>query len=489
MSDSPAAPPAGSPEDDDNLIYFNGIDGETGQYAVAPRTIDDMANIARGNPRLTPMTDVRGETPTRAFGLPPGVDYQKLDEAGWGVIFHENAAPEIQSALEPLLAIRKKAAGALYKALDYKTGEQTRDWYRRHDAAPGQSDPDTVPYYLLIVGAPDDIPFEFQYLLGVDYAVGRLSFATADEYARYAESIARYESAAAIANAKKIAYWGTRHVGDGATQLSSTQLIGPLANGDPARSGRLGKPAHAAFGFDHELFLADAATKDALRSQFGGDRPPALVFTASHGMQFTAGGATQQGAQGALLCQDWSGFGRVSADDYLAASDIADDANVGGMVAFFFACFAAGTPKADQFFLKAADMGTTLPPLAPQPFVAALPRRLLGHPKGSALAVIGHIDRAWGYSIQSPGMAGSQIIPFRSGLGFMMSGDPVGHVVKDQFGGRFAALSAELSTVLAPNAPKISDRDLVTYWLERNDAQNYVVLGDPAARLRVDKLS
>jgi hypothetical protein len=48
---------------------------------------------------------------------------------------------------------------------------------------------------------------------------------------------------------------------------------------------------------------------------------------------------------------------------------------------------------------------------------------------------------------------------------------------------------AELSTVLAPGAPKISDRDLVTYWLERNDAQNYVVLGDPAARLRVDKLA
>ena len=30
MPDSPAAPPAGSPGDDDNLIYFNGIDGETG---------------------------------------------------------------------------------------------------------------------------------------------------------------------------------------------------------------------------------------------------------------------------------------------------------------------------------------------------------------------------------------------------------------------------------------------------------------------------
>jgi hypothetical protein len=33
-----------------------------------------------------------------------------------------------------------------------------------------------------------------------------------------------------------------------------------------------------------------------------------------------------------------------------------------------------------------------------------------------------------------------------------------------------------------------SDRDLVTWWLQRNDAQNYVLLGDPAARIRNDLL-
>ena len=91
----------------------------------------------------------------------------------------------------------------------------------------------------------------------------------------------------------------------------------------------------------------------------------------------------------------------MKAEHFLAAADVADDANVNGMVALLFACFGAGTPDADQFLMDLSQAGTA-PPLAPKPFIAALPRRLLAHPNGSALAVIGHIDRAWGFSIQAP---------------------------------------------------------------------------------------
>jgi hypothetical protein len=208
-------------------------------------------------------------------------------------------------------------------------------------------------------------------------------------------------------------------------------------------------------------------------------------------MAVKSGRPNQVSDNGGLLCQDWPGFGPVKREHYLAAADVPDDAHVSGLVAFFFACFGGGTPDADQFLVDLSLAGTA-PPLAPQPFVAALPRRLLAHPRGAALAVVGHVDRAWGFSIRPPKMTGAQIGPFRNGLGFLLDGSPVGHVVAQQFGQRYAALSTALLGAVSPTAPAFmrpTDRDLITFWLERNDAQNYLVLGDPAVRIRKDALA
>jgi hypothetical protein len=134
------------------------------------------------------------------------------------------------------------------QVLDYKKGEQTRDWYQRHRVSAGNMDPEIVPYYLLLIGPPDVIPFDFQYLLGVEHAVGRLPFETAVEYENYARSIVAYENAKVVPNAKEIAYWGTRHLGDPATSLSASLLIDPLANGIAGAVGALKRPIHT----DHE---------------------------------------------------------------------------------------------------------------------------------------------------------------------------------------------------------------------------------------------
>ena len=68
------------------------------------------------------------------------------------------------------MKLRKQQAGDRFKVLEYKAGEQARSWYQRYRISAGNLDPEVVPYYLLLVGPPDLIPFEFQYLLGVEYA-------------------------------------------------------------------------------------------------------------------------------------------------------------------------------------------------------------------------------------------------------------------------------------------------------------------------------
>jgi hypothetical protein len=472
--------------DDPNLVYVNGIDAKTGRYAVPPRPFDEMAKLIGTRPGVDTFDKTRGDKP-RSFGLPFGTT-EKLEDAGWGIVFAIDTPDSVRNALKPLIDFRGKQVGKRLKELDYKPGEQVRDWLARRQVAPGGLNPNKIPYYLLLIGSPDQIPYDFQYLLGIEYAVGRLSFDDAADYEHYARSTIAYESTAAVPNAKKVSYWGTRHSGDGATRLSSSFLLDPLING-VADDGQ--DPISKVVGYDQETFLAKDATKANLLGAIHAAKPSALLFTASHGMQFNSGQAEQAGGQGALLCQDWPGFGNLKAEHYLAASDVADDANVNGLVAFLFACFGAGTPDQDQFLMDLSQAGTA-PPLAPKPFVAALPRRLLTHPKGSALAVIGHIDRAWGFSMQAPKVATPQIAPFRNSIGSILTGAPVGHTMCGQFGAKYAELSTLLLSATSPSAPpamRLSDRDLVTAWLERNDAQNYVLLGDPAVRIRNDALS
>src|SRR6202008_3505939 len=153
-----------------------------------PRKVEDLARhlVNRPRPRALDQTD---ELFPPMFGVRFGVDPVKLAESGWGVVFHADAGADGRSALEPLLARRRVQAGDRFAELDYRRGEQMRDWYDRHGISAGSVDPEILPYYLLLVGPPDLIPFEFQYLVGIEYAVGRVAFATPDESQRYARSI------------------------------------------------------------------------------------------------------------------------------------------------------------------------------------------------------------------------------------------------------------------------------------------------------------
>jgi len=293
-----------------------------------------------------------------------------------------------------------------------------------------------------------------------------------------------------VANARKAVVWGTHHPKDGFTDQSTAYLTTPLCKGHNSEPVIGAKQA-----FSLSTFLEKEATKANLLSVLHGkddNKSPAILFTASHGMGSAPGHPRQKETQGALLCQDWTGPGSINPSHYLTAAEIPDDAEIHGMVMLIVACYGAGVPVFDPFlYEEIGPVHRKLGPLpiANKPFIAALPQRLLSHPNGGALAVVGHIERLWTMSFRPFGIT-SQLIPFRNFFGRVMSGEPVGHAMSD-FNKRYAVLAAELLTNLDDTQPdpKPSDEELAWKWIERTDAQNFVVLGDPAAHIRVRDLS
>jgi hypothetical protein len=471
------------------LVIANGINGVTGQYAVAPRSLKDLARALRKSPatRGAPGHVIqRGERlKQRAFtrALPWGVEPHDIARAGWAVVFHEDETAAVRNALKPLVEHRRRLVGAdtRVKELVYQTGESASAWLARHDVSWHNVAPDKVPYYLLWAGSPVRLPFEVTHEIDADYCVGLLDFETPDQFARYANSVVEYETASGVATAREVVFFGTRHPFDDATALSADWLVAPLTGGtasDPAVAPQL--------GFRQRTLVGAAATRQALLQEFEGvPGRPSVLFTASHGMVWPSGDPHQLAAQGALLCQDFPGFGSVLPSHFVAGGDVSDSARMHGLVTFHFACYGGGTPRDD---LYAFDLEQAVPQIAPAPFVAALPRRLLAHPNGGALACIAHVERAWGSSIT--GVAASpQIRAFQRALATLLVGKPAGVAVQE-----FNDLSATLSEILArllgevARKKSVDDGELVSTWTARNDAAGFVLIGDPAVRLRVNDL-
>jgi hypothetical protein len=455
----------------DNQIYFNGVDGTRGGYWCEPMTVKELADSLR----------------LRFGSLPPSPraviskieDPSDLAQAGWGVIFAPDTDPAIREALSDLLELRQSQASAvddrLYRELTFASTESKRTFLTRHGAGYGPVKPSTVPYYLMIVADPGTVPFSFQYQLDVQYGVGRICFDTIDEYAQYAESVVNAELEAPKRD-RRVALFGVENRDDPLSRLCVEELVSRLAT----------YVIEECSDWSLEAALRDAATKHQLEGLLGGDQTPALLFTGGHAVCFPLDDPLQVQRQGGLVCSDWPGprswQGPLPDDFFFTADDLGSDADLHGTVAMLLACFSGGTPRHDSYALRAAGREDLI---ARRSFVAALPKRMLAHPNGGSLAVIAHSDTAWEHSFYWKG-AGSQITAYTSMLWDLLHGYPVG-LATEHFGQRYGEIAADLSAIdleVRESSNRPTDTELADLWRAQIDARSFVVLGDPAVRVR-----
>ncbi|HEX9730551.1 MAG TPA: hypothetical protein VGG06_01020 [Thermoanaerobaculia bacterium] len=392
--------------------------------------------------------------------LPSWVDPHDLAQSGWGVIFALDERPAIEAGLRPLIERRQDQAGELYQRLAYKPHESGERFLRRHGETPGVVRPEVLPYYLLIAGDPEKIPWKLQYELSVNHAVGRIAFDEVKSYGRYAKAVVEAETRG-VGRPRRASLLSVE--GDGVTRLLASHLAEPLQQKWPRLGG----------GWELDLRRRDDASKDGLRRLLTGADLPGLLLASCHGLRAAPGAPEQEAVQGSLVCQDGGCF---SGDDV-------DGCQVAGLTVMTFACYGAGTPVRDNY--PDASPGAGPPAIALRPFVARLPQEMLAR---GALAVVGHVDRGWTYSFAWPD--GERDLTAVASLDDMLyrllRGDRVGHALRPLCQ-RYKALAADLAKDLElfkgrpelAESPKAKER-LAFKWTVHNDARNFVILGDPA---------
>lgn len=402
---------------------------------------------------------------------------RNLSATGWGVIFLKDADPALREALGELLQHRRQQASQLsprhYHEFEYQPGENYLDFLSRYKAPEGETNPSAVPYYLLIVGSPVEIPFAFQYQLDINYAVGRIYFERLEEYACYAHSVVEAESGRLILPRQAVLF-GVVNPDNAVTRDLLRLLIDPvntyLREKEPTWEVRAYK-------------TAEETGKARLSAVLGGPETPAILLTSSLSMQFSSGDAYQRRIEGALITGDWSGLrAEIDPQVIFSGDDLTGSAHPYGLVAFFMASRSAGTPQFENFYRM---RGREAPQqLAVEDFLAPLAQRLLAHPSGGALAVIGHVDDAFPATLTDLTGAGEPASVFRDGLTRLLNGLPVGAAMEpfNQRCARLASMLVGLDTQSQDEPHKQQYRDIEQAML---DTRNYIVLGDPAVRLMV----
>lgn len=452
-------------------IMTSGLDPETGELLVEPLAERDFVGALlgalpdRGAELIeSGTTHDRGRSVRGRIERLPTPDLGNPRVAGWTyLVAHDDPQRgEIARILRPLADHRGMTDPDQPLLFRGEPSDGWADWITSHY----QSVKAKPPYYVVIVGGPDRVPFHFQAALDSVACVGRLAFDNLVELEAYVDKVLRIEAAADSVVRREALMFATDRGKRDPTYYSRRHMAEPLVGHMQER----GVPVTQLTGPD--------ATAGRLLEALA-TAGPALVYIACHGVGRRKEALEEQRrTNGALVCAD---------NGLLRAADIPDTPVAEGAVVFGFACFSAGTPAASDYaHWLGRDRFN-----AESDFVAALPKRLLAHPRGP-VAFVGHVDAAWLHAFDDPDVPDLEtpwhprLAPFSRALETILDQQPVALAMR-AMRDRFNTYNIHLVDFFEKQRRGISlsdtpeqNRKLVNAFITRSDAQNYMVLGDPA---------
>lgn len=404
--------------------------------------------------------------------LAPGVKADLADwkhaDVGWGLVAATSRT--LPAAIKNLVSFR---GGQVFR---YQGESERRFTFLCNEAlnrdvavagSPIGNGPGRLPYYLMILGGPDEVPWALQFALASTRAVGRLPLA-GTELANHVRAL--------LDDFK----------GGGADPYTTVTWSVDLGVEDITHLMRkfLAEKIHAEFVADPEM----GATRSI---NLGGDvdglvaalkeQHPGVIVTTSHGMTGPLDDVAAMRAQmGAPVDRHGKALTPALLDGWAPA----------GAVWYCHACCSAGA-EAPSVFAPLFDEGTGLRLIlegisAAGAMVAPLPLALLGHAK-PARAFIGHVEPTFDWTLRNP--VNQQVVTkpivdaIYPNLFQRFPRTPIGHAFRQVYAniGSYLAnwqVARQGFDSGASNLP-----ELMNLQLSARDLQGMVILGDPAVTL------
>ena len=426
----------------------------------------------------------------RKMLAPDPLDYANWQDSriGWGIVLRDSENGDGRDkaigaqAPEP---IRKLLAARAGSPVLYYTGNSDPRLYgrlRRYSPEGTPADlrfsgnrgtgPNAIPYYLLIVGSPEQIPWSAQYRMQSDAYVGRLDLDPAG-LERYVDALLSDWSDAKL-DTRRPVVWAVDHGPKDITRLMRKTIAEPLAQ----RFARdVGLEFDMAGGFHSDAQATHAMLINALEM-----RKPAFIATSSHGATFPL---TNPHAMRMTL--------GLPVDNAMTLLDIPALTRAWdpyGAIWYSHACCSAGTDQQSVFAGLVKDYTTlaeTLNAIAKVGACSApLPRELLGG-KRPARAFVGHVEPTFDWTLRDKdtGQVTTQrIIDALYGELHVSARRPLGFSMQPYFravGGLMQDYTASVDDVDA--AVPGADESARSNRLMAYDCLATVLLGDPTVKL------